>query len=177
MKGMQLARRGRAIGSRPGAKPPPFRRKALFEALEPRLLLSADLNPTHEALLDAAATPLVRTVERDTPSISFAVEAAQRQSRAIIFVDPTVASFQTIVSQLPDAANAEVFVLDGARDGVAQITDFLEGQKDIDAVHIVSHGSEQGAALGSATLGGSTLGSYAEQLAGWADALTEDADV
>src|SRR5688572_33433214 len=97
MKGTQLARRSRSIGSRPAAKPPPFRRKLLFEALEPRILLSADLNPTHEALLDAAASPLVRTVERDTPRISLAAEVAQHQSRAIIFVDPTVASFQTIV--------------------------------------------------------------------------------
>ncbi|HEX6690863.1 MAG TPA: DUF4347 domain-containing protein, partial [Burkholderiales bacterium] len=177
MKGSQLARRSRDAGSRPAPKLPPFRRKALFEALEPRILLSADLNPTHEALLDPAASPLVRTVERDTPRISFAAEVAQHQSRAIIFVDPTVASFQTIVAQLPDAANAELFVLDGARDGVVQITDFLEGRKDVDAVHIVSHGSEQGAALGSATLGGSTLDAYADQLASWADALTDDADI
>ena len=182
MKGLQLALRSRDIGPRTPARLPPFRRKLLFEALEPRVLLSADLNPTHEALLDAAAIPLVRTVERDTPQVTYAANAAinaelEQQSRAIIFVDPTVASFQRIVEQLPDAANTAVFVLDGARDGVQQITEFLEGQHGVDAVHVLSHGSADGAALGNAILGGSTLDGYADQLAAWSDALSDDADI
>src|SRR5262245_49278695 len=103
MKGSQLARRVR--DSRPRAVSlPPFRRKLLFEALEPRVLLSADLNPAHEALLDAAATPLVRTVEREVPSLSFAAQAEQQN--AIVRVDPSLRSYhQQIVLLDLDGAN------------------------------------------------------------------------
>src|SRR3954466_10009100 len=96
MKDWLAMRRSRNGGARTAPKPPPpFRRKLLFEALEPRILLSADLNPAHEALLDAAAAPLVRVVEAQQPGI--AIEAHSEQSRAIVFVDPTVANYRQLV--------------------------------------------------------------------------------
>src|SRR5262245_5492595 len=174
MKGSQLARSIRDLRARATPKLPPFRRKLLFEALEPRVLLSADLNPAHEALLDAAATPLVRTVESEAPRISLTAESAQHQSRAIVFLDPTVATVQEVLARLPEAANAEVFVLDAARDGVQQITEVLDGEHAVDALHIVSHGAAGSVELGGAQLSQSTLAGYADQLAHWRDALSDD---
>jgi len=144
---------------------PPFRRKLLFEALEPRLLLSADLNPGagHAPQPPGA---LVQTLESEPVKVNMAAAP-----RAIVFLDPTLREY---AAQFGDA---NVVVLDRERDGVAQITEFLERQSDVDAIHVVTHGNADGADVGDATLGGSTIASHADQLATWRDALTEDADI
>ncbi len=158
------------------ATAPPFRRKLLFEALEPRVLLSADLNPaaTEEA---SGPAPLVQNVAPQQPNIDFAAAIAQQVPRAIVFVDPRVADFQQLIDGLPEASNTETFLLDAARNGVQQITEFLEGHDGVAAIHVVSHGSAQGLALGNSLLNASTLDSYADQLAAWREAFSSDADI
>jgi len=153
---------GRKARARP--QKPPFRRKLLFEALEPRLLLSADLNPTEQH----ADAPLVQVAEpqQQSPVNMAAVLQLQAERRDIVFLDASLRAYR---AQLGDA---NVVILDAARDGVAQITETLAGASDVGAVHIVTHGSGAGATLGNATLGASTIDSYAEQLATWQDALT-----
>src|SRR5205814_2526140 len=122
-----------------------FRRKLLFEALEPRVLLSADLNP---AAADASIeAPLVQTVEpQQTPNMA-AVLAGQSAPRSIVFLD---ASLEQYRAQL---GNANVVLLDPERDGVAQITETLAGAHDVAALHIVTHGDANGAQVGDVTLG------------------------
>src|ERR1700741_799134 len=112
---------------RPGrALAPPFRRKILFEALEPRILLSADLNP-----LAPDPAPLVQNVEpqSQTPNMA-AVLAQQSASRAIVFLDATLDTYR---AQFGDA---QVVLLDPQRDGVEQITETLTNERDVGEVHI-----------------------------------------
>src|SRR3954468_8158265 len=160
--------RGGARSARHAAAPP-FRRKLLFEALEPRILLSADLLPAAgESVL---GTALVQSVEPQQPFSMTDVLAQQPAPRAIVFLDASLEQYQ---SQLGDA---QVVLLDRERDGVEQITQALAGQGDIAAIHIITHGGTAGADLGAGQLGGSTIESYAQQIATWRDALTEDADI
>src|SRR6266850_4585809 len=67
---------------------PPFRRKLTFEALEPRILLSADVTPLDQALL---AAPLVQNVQPQQPQVNFGAP------RAIVFVDPSLTDYQALL--------------------------------------------------------------------------------
>jgi len=133
-----LARLGTLLGTRRAARAP------VVEELEPRILYSADLNP---ALLiqdpdvvqvrsstDAVATP---------PAIA-AAEQQQRRSHEIVFVDAAVPDAQTLIdgllAQRGATADIEVVRLRADAGGLQQIADVLAGERDIDAVHIVSHG-------------------------------------
>ena len=72
----------------------------------------------------------------------------------------------------------EVSFLDANRDGVSQISELLENSEGkYSAIHIISHGEEGQVSLGNTVLGADNLGEYTDELAGWADALTEDADL
>src|SRR5689334_5683252 len=151
------------------AAAPPFRRKLLFEALEPRLLLSADLNPG--APDPSIEAPLVQTVDpQQTPNMA-AVLSQQPAAKAIVFLD---ASLEQYRGELGDA---NVVLLDPDRDGVQQITEALASEHDVDSVHLIAHGSDQGIYLGQTQLGASTIDGYADQLATWSAALSTDADI
>ncbi|MBD2310275.1 DUF4347 domain-containing protein [Desertifilum sp. FACHB-1129] len=83
----------------------------------------------------------------------------------LIFIDAGVDSYQQLVEgAIP---TAEVFVLDSATDGIAQISEALQRYQTIDAVHIISHGSPGCLYLGNAQLSLETFNFYAPQLQQW----------
>ncbi|MEQ8786456.1 MAG: DUF2341 domain-containing protein [Pirellulaceae bacterium] len=71
----------------------------------------------------------------------------------------------------------EIHLLDSNRDGVEQITEILAEYHDVDAVHVVSHGTGGAVQLGNTWLNQQSLQSYAGQLAGWGGALAPDGDL
>ncbi|MHC5856139.1 Calx-beta domain-containing protein [Nostoc sp.] len=98
-------------------------------------------------------------------------------STNIVFIDPKVIDYQSLVAGI--ILGSEVVILDPNRDGLAQITEFLEKRKSnsVQSIHIVSHGSAGSLQLGSGNLNISNLDSYANQLKKWASVLTENADI
>ena len=94
----------------------------------------------------------------------------------IVFVDPTVRDFQTLIDGI-DNPNARVVLLDPNRDGVQQVAEVLKQYKSVDAVHIISHGSEGQLDLGSSVLNSVTMSAtYADELAAIGEHLSKDAD-
>jgi uncharacterized repeat protein (TIGR01451 family) len=57
------------------------------------------------------------------------------------------------------------------------LTEILDGKRDVDAVHIVSHGRDGAVRLGNVTLSAENLDEYADQIGGWRDALKPTSDV
>ena len=53
----------------------------------------------------------------------------------MVFVDPTVPDYQTLVAGM--GPNVDVVVLDASRDGVEQIAESLAGRSGIDAIHLI----------------------------------------
>ncbi|NJO77572.1 MAG: DUF4347 domain-containing protein [Cyanobacteria bacterium RM1_2_2] len=104
---------------------------------------------------------------------------ARKPFREIVFIDPGVGDHQQIVDDIVEGINptAEVVILDGSKDGITQISEFLSQQQDVRAIHVISHGNEAALNLGSVRLDRSNLGQYAEQLQSWQEALTADADI
>ncbi|MGD8478128.1 MAG: DUF4347 domain-containing protein, partial [Burkholderiales bacterium] len=156
----------------------PFRRKALFEAMEARVLLSADLTPVAELGLvqnqrQEGSAPIEARADLLTGDNS---RIAERQ---IIFVDSGVREYETLLTGMPDnsSGNTRVVVLDERSDGISQITDALLDEQGVGAVHVLSHGSSGKLQLGSAQIDAQALQAYATQLSSWSEALSNDADV
>ncbi|MEZ2322314.1 MAG: DUF4347 domain-containing protein, partial [Microcoleus sp.] len=60
---------------------------------------------------------------------------------------------------------------------IDQITQALANQKDIEALHILSHGSPASVNLSAETLNNSNLEKFSTQLQQWGKALTQNADI
>ncbi|MFN6451438.1 MAG: putative Ig domain-containing protein [Nostoc sp. EfeVER01] len=93
----------------------------------------------------------------------------------LVFIDPQVDDYQSLVmGVLPDTS---VVVLDANQDGIEQISQVLESYQGVNSLHIVSHGAPGCIYLGKSQLNNETLNRYAAQLMGWANALSEDAQL
>ena len=92
-----------------------------------------------------------------------------------MFVDPSVADYEALVAAAKPGV--QVVLLDASRDGVQQITDFLAGLKDVQAVYLVSHGAQGDLHLAASDLSAASLQNYAAQLSAWQASLSEQADI
>ncbi|MFV0296681.1 MAG: DUF4347 domain-containing protein [Hyphomicrobiaceae bacterium] len=94
----------------------------------------------------------------------------------IAFVDGSVENASELIAALP--STVEIIMLDPSRDGVEQIASILDGMENLDAIHILSHGSEGSLSLGSATLDATSMqGEYIDELAIIGHALSADGDI
>ncbi|MGE5659703.1 MAG: DUF4347 domain-containing protein, partial [Actinomycetota bacterium] len=97
------------------------------------------------------------------------------QKKQIIFINPKVEDYKQLIAGVKPGI--EIVVLDPLRDGVEQITQVLANRKDIEAVHIVSHGSDGSINLGSTQLNNENLQAYGSQLQAWKKSLATGADL
>jgi uncharacterized delta-60 repeat protein len=93
----------------------------------------------------------------------------------IVFIDSRVTDYQTLIDSLTEPA--QVFVLDGESDGLTQIATYLQGRTGIDAIHVISHGSQGAVYLGGTVLDSSNLALHGSLLASIGGALTEAGDI
>ncbi|GAP93589.1 PA14 domain-containing protein [Leptolyngbya sp. NIES-2104] len=108
----------------------------------------------------------------ETPTL---IQPRSSSTARLVFIDPSVENAQSLV----DSANADtkVILLDRNKDGIDQISDVLAGYRNVESVHIVSHGSIGSLTLGNATLDLSTLSRYKTELQSWSNSLSSDADI
>ena len=148
--------------------------QSVFEALEDRVLF--------DGVPDATFVLPEADVAQPEPAQTQSQQATEFElPRELILIDAGVENVEQllagIIESKPDSA-LEIRILDANSDGVEQITDILAASEGkYDAIHILSHGSEGEVALGNSTLTSENASSYADQLATWADALSEDADL
>ncbi|WP_332962526.1 DUF4347 domain-containing protein, partial [Microcoleus sp. ARI1-A5] len=96
-------------------------------------------------------------------------------NQQIIFIDSNVSDYQTLLGGADP--QAEIVILDVNRSGIEQITETLAAKQNVEAVHIISHGSAGSVQLGSDILNGESLESFSSQIQKWRKALTEGADI
>ncbi len=111
-----------------------------------------------------------------------ATQDGQTQVRhELVFVDTQTQDYEQFVEELlasgDDQRQLEVVLLDGQRDGVEQITEVLGSYDSLDAVHVVSHGTDGAVKLGSGWLSMDNISAYTDDLVQWRDALAGDADL
>lgn len=129
---------------------------------------------TTQAAMPADATPVTDTpvemrvlVQGDT--------ALNGGRREIAFVDSAVQDWETLVKGIH--AGIEVVLIDSRGDGLSQIAQFMDHLKNIDAVHIISHGQEADLVLGNLHLNASTISECQTDLARIGAALAPNADL
>ncbi len=93
----------------------------------------------------------------------------------LVFIDASLPDYDALLAAI--RPHVAVFRLDAQQDGISQISDILAGYQNISALHILSHGNVGALQLGSTWLNGETLQNYTSQLTGWADHLTDTADI
>ena len=157
----------------------------LMLELESRVLLSADLSGA--TLADDAVTE--RFEDRDDMPIvagaadaeSAIVTAADSEIRELVVIDSATPDASVLLAdllnQMDDGRTIEVFVLDGGRDGIDQVSELLADRDDIGALHIISHGRDGGVLLGDTVVDQDELVARATAIRGWSDAFTDDADI
>jgi Domain of unknown function (DUF4347) len=93
----------------------------------------------------------------------------------LVFIDTSLDAYRRLAASANPGA--EVILLDSQRDGISQITAVLADRHNIDAIHLISHGSAGALQLGSSRLSRDDLGQYQHQLQSWQQALSADADI
>ncbi len=93
----------------------------------------------------------------------------------IAFIDSSLPNYLSLVAGV--RSGVTVVILEGDRDGIAQITKVLESAKDVSAIHLISSGNAGVLNLGMTQLTTSSLDVYGASLQSWASALTPDADI
>src|SRR4028119_2213813 len=93
----------------------------------------------------------------------------------LVFLDSNVEDYQSLISGV--SPNAEVIILDETLDGIEQITEKLATKQNIEALHVISHGSPGSVQLGANTLNSSNIESFGPQLKQWRKALIPGADI
>ncbi|TRO42173.1 DUF4347 domain-containing protein [Pseudomonas sp. ALS1131] len=154
-------------------------RSPLASALEPRMMFDGAIAASvAETAITAADATHTQTADDNAQNASDAVTppaASSDQRQEIVFVDGKVQNYQQLVSEIKPGT--EVVVLDGTRDGLQQIADYLKDREGIDAIHILSHGAEAQLQLGSLALDRSNLASHANTLAAIGESLSDDGDI
>jgi VCBS repeat-containing protein len=180
------------------------RSASLRMALEPRLMFDGAAVVTADAALAAnngAAQPSAdqpgdahhepghhepgnndaQHSPHDAPGLNEALAATpppvEGPSRhEIYFVDASLPDRAQLTSQLPD--QAVIVYLDSNSDGLAQISTALQGKSDIDAIHLITHGTSGTLLLGSTQLDAQSIqGEYQAILNEIGTHLTVDGDV
>ena len=147
---------------------------SLFESLEERVLF--DGVPDANFVL-----PQTDAMEPIPAQVQSVHQADVSGPRELIIIDPGVPNSEELLAEVLESRGDtafEVLTLNANEDGVSQITEILgQAEGEYDAIHILSHGDEGEVQLGNTVLSAENLGRYTDELAGWADSLTEDADL
>src|SRR5688572_7887816 len=185
----------------PGKKKKAPRRTRMI-ALEPRMLfdgaLGIDLGVKASAALqgetlgatDTTAAPAAPQIQDTSSAASAAAEksvlekAAERLGIApeapvrneVVFVDSTIQGHEALIAGL--SPNAKVVMLDPTRDALDQIADYMDGQRNVDAIHLISHGSAGNLILAGQTYSADRLSQeYGTDLARIGHAMSADGDI
>ena len=184
----------------------PERETPLMRVLEPRVLLDAAaletaldvaaqavhsdlaeayLSPEAQARPIAERTPFavhrsaafegLHDIVREDAEIVADVVPEDRRTE-IVFIDGSLPQREALVEAVDP--NAEVYVIDVDADGLAYMAQTLTGRSDVDAIHILSHGSAGSLQLGASSFDAARMSDADRRsLATVRDALSEDADL
>jgi len=147
-----------------------------LEAATPLECLEVLEEPTDKTIHDQRSDELSDQIQLVSTN-----DERQDVRHELVLIDASAENYQQLVDDLlnndDESRQFDVFLLDPNRDGVDQITDILAGYDQLDALHIVSHGTEGQVQVGNLWLSVENLDAYSGQIAQWSDAFEVDADL
>jgi hypothetical protein len=149
---------------------------AIAEAMEPRLLFSADL--TAATLATASGTESVQQQSNFQASV-------QVSPSQLFVIDLRIANVQQLlegleVKQADARAKGEQFdilLLDANDDGIAKTSEALSRRGLTSELHLLGHGSDGMMLLGNTWLDAATIRSRSAEYCDWSLGLSNDADI
>ncbi|MBT0963453.1 DUF4347 domain-containing protein [Denitromonas iodatirespirans] len=100
---------------------------------------------------------------------------AEGEASEVVIIDSRVPDLADLLGDV--RAGTDVWLLDAGASALDQISDILARYQNLDALHLVSHGSEGAVYLGAETLSLATLADQADTLAAWGGALSATGDI
>ena len=94
---------------------------------------------------------------------------------SFVFIDARVAAIDSLLTGLTE--DVRVNILDATQDGISQIAQALQGITDLDAIHIISHGSAGTLYLGNTVLNQYNLADYRTGLSQIGASLSVNGDI
>ncbi|GEM_PF-2687872 len=182
-----------------GSSETPARPLELYE-LEERVLLSAtpvaiaaeamnaaptddfaSLTPSEPASAVDAAASAGDMTENAKPVDDAGAATEDQQTLEVVFIDTSVENYQQLVDDIINSEDPdrqfELVLLNQSSDGVDRISESLAKFDGVDAVHIVSHGTEGAVKLGNTWLTTDNLSGYAGEISQWGNSLSSSADI
>ncbi|MEO0618072.1 MAG: DUF4347 domain-containing protein, partial [Pseudomonadota bacterium] len=185
------ARRARQIQATAQAvKAERARQSTTLMALEPRIVFDAAAGTTADAAADAVAeqqaadiafgasgdASTANTGGFDYEAIAATAANADATRRELVFIDAGVENPTQLIAAVDP--EAEIIFLDAETDGVEQIAAAVASRKDIDAIHILSHGEPGEITLGNTTLTAASISDeHADEMLQIKSALSANADL
>ena len=155
-----------------------FHSKAILEELEARQLFSGgiegvladNIEPEIAVHMELNPEPEQPNSDSTTPS------TADSLHQELVFIDTDVENYQDllndILAQSEEGRNIEVILLDNERDGIEQITETLANYQNLDAIHLISHGSSGNVDIGNTLLNSDSLNQNQAQISAWSDSFS-----
>ena len=156
-----------------------------YEELEQRVLFSADFVPGLDADTDAVYEQvLVEDVageaQTDTTAASNPAVQTEDVRRELVFVNENVADYEQLIADMQQGDDAEkiieVVVLAADQSGIEQVTEALADYQNLDAVHLISHGSDGNVDIGNTQLDAASLNQNLAEISAWGDSFSEQGD-
>ncbi|WP_299660704.1 BspA family leucine-rich repeat surface protein [uncultured Psychromonas sp.] len=98
----------------------------------------------------------------------------------LVIIDAGVEDYQQLVdslqSQADDEVTFEIIILDSNRNGIEQISEILADQQNLDALHLISHGSSGSVQVGNSQLSQSELTQHSQTISQWGNAFSAEGD-
>ena len=142
-------------------------------ALEDRVFFSA-------VPFDASAIDSIDIDLAEASDFGFEAELDDPR-RELVIVDSSINDasvlIDNILSQNGEQREIEVISLDDIDGGIESISDLLANYADLDALHIVSHGSDGQLLLGEQSLDIEALTENHDAIEAWGNALADDGDI
>ena len=159
--------------------------RPISEALESRILFSADLPwaamaPSVHDAFERYGEELLVPAEAELAEIA-AQPIADEPRLELVFIDARVTDAAALIEAI-DARDDphriyDVVVLEPDQDGIAQVAAALAQRDGVDAVHLVTHGSADGVQLGSTWLSAETIDDHLGAIESWGTHLDDAADL
>ncbi|MDG1893656.1 MAG: DUF4347 domain-containing protein [Fuerstiella sp.] len=170
-------------------------RPLLVTALEERVLMSAsplavvaaapEANADASQLTDQQMLGVGSDLVLPEPSASTetADSPADAHELEVVFIDSSISDLDQMIADLQsedtsdDNRALEIVVLDSQQDGIAQMTSALLNYRDIDAVHVISHGGDGQVPLGATNLSLDNVDNYRSAISAWQYSMSDTADL
>ncbi len=161
---------------------------SIMEILEPRMMYDATVA---DAAMDAQASPDVDQASQDAIQQDQQVdkvhektkifdekenvERSSAERKEIVFVDKSVEDYETLLSKI--SRDVEIVFIEEGEDGLQKMSDILKSRSDIDAIHLITHGTAGELQLGNVALNMDTMGQHLEQLETIKQSLSDTGDI